>query len=121
LLGRYAGVVSKAVRALEVAAQHAETEGFSARVGVEEGLFLNGVKVQSAHIAPRHIEFTAFVEPNPTNAGQAVKDDAPMSAGETLHLVVVQPPIQFALPHELLEDLGDGHLLRFPNLQKAVL
>jgi hypothetical protein len=88
---------------------------------VEEGLFLNGVKVQSAHIAPRHIEFTTFVEPNPTNAGQAVKDDAPMSAGETLHLVVVQPPIQFALPNKLLEDLGDGHLLRFPNPQKAVL
>jgi hypothetical protein len=44
-----------------------------------------------------------------------------MSAGETLHLVVVQPPIQFALPNKLLEDLGDGHLLRFPNLQQAML
>jgi hypothetical protein len=88
---------------------------------VEEGLFLNGVKVQSAHIAPRHIEFTTFVEPNPTDAGQTIKDDAPMPAGETLHLVVVQPPIQFALPHELLEDLSDGHLLRFFDLQPLML
>jgi hypothetical protein len=121
LLGRYAGVVRKAVRALEVTTEHAETEGFSARVGVEEGLFLNGVKVQSAHIAPRHEQFAALVEPNPTDAGQPIKNHAPMSAGKTFHFVVVQPPIQFALPNKLLEDLGDGHLLRFPNPQKAVL
>jgi len=134
----YASVVRKAEGATKVATEHPETQSPRSGVSMEERLLLNGVNIECADIAPRDIQLAAFIEPDPTNARQAVKNDAPVPAGETLNsvgkqffghtrffrylrFIVLNSPIQFALSDELSENLGYGHLLRLFDLQPLML
>jgi hypothetical protein len=124
--------------ALKVTTEHAETQSPRSGVSVEKRLLLNGVNIECTDIAPRDIQLAAFVEPDSANARQAIKNDAPVPTGETLnsvskqlfrhtrflrHLrfIVLNSPIQFTLSDKLPENFGDGHLLRFFDLQPLML
>src|SRR4030095_12045814 len=70
-----------AVAAVQIAAEHAEAVGECARVHVKERLFLDGVALHAADVAPGHLQRSALVEPYLAHAHRAVRNTALMTAG----------------------------------------
>ena len=64
---------------------------------MEEGFFLNGIALHTAHIAPGHKQGSAQVVANFADAGLAVWDLATVPAGKTSHPVAVELFVELAL------------------------
>ena len=62
------------VAAVEVASQHAEAIGESARMGVEERLLFDGIALQSGGVSPGDVERAAAVEADLAYAGLAFRE-----------------------------------------------
>src|SRR5258708_24542163 len=75
-------------------------------MSMEEGFFLDGVALDAADIAPGHIEGSAPVVANLTNAGLPVWDLATVPAGKTPHPVAVELFVQFALANVFIDDFA---------------
>jgi len=97
-----------AVSTVEIASQHAEAVSQRARVSVEEGLFLDGIALYTANIAPRHIQRTAAVVAHLADAGLAVGDRATMAAGITADTVAVELFVQLSFADVLVNDVAEG-------------
>jgi hypothetical protein len=70
---------------MQVATQHPEAISQSTRVGVIEGLLLDGIALRAGHVAPRHEKFAALVVPDLANAQLPVRYAAAMPASITAH------------------------------------
>jgi hypothetical protein len=75
---------------MEIAAQHAEAVGESAGMGVEEGLFFNGIALHSGGVSPGNVELSATVEADFTDAGLAFGNGAAVAAGEAADTVALE-------------------------------
>ena len=84
------------VRAVEIAAEHAEAVRERARMGVEERLLLDRIALDAADVAPRHLQGSTFVESNFADAGRALRYRALMATRVAAQTV----------PCELFDQLG---------------
>ena len=91
---------------MQIAAQHAETEGRRARPNVKEGFLLDGIAVYSGGVSPRNLEPAARVEPDLADAGLPLKYGTPVAAGETPDSLFVQALPELAFAGAFGEDLG---------------
>ena len=73
-----------------VAAQHPETQCQRSGQGMKERFLLDRIALQRSNVALGNVECACLIKPNFADAWQAVEDDAPMSAREAPHAVVVQ-------------------------------
>ena len=97
-----------AVGAMQIAAQHSETVGQRARVGVEERLLLDGIALHSAHITPGHIEHSSLVVAHFADAGLTIGNGTAVTAGVAAHPVAIQLLVQIALTDILVDDVAKG-------------
>jgi len=72
-----------AVGTVEVATEHAEGEGLASGECMEEGLFFDGIDLESCDIAAGRAQFPVAVEAYFADAGAAFADEAAVSARET--------------------------------------
>jgi hypothetical protein len=75
---------------MEIAAQHAETVGESAGVGVEERLFFDGIALHSCGVSPGDEELAAAIEADFADAGLAFGDGTAVTTGEAADPVVFE-------------------------------
>ncbi len=69
------------IRAVEIAAEHAEAVGQRARVGVKERLLLDGIALHAADVTPWHEEPAATVKPHFAHAHRALGNRALVATG----------------------------------------
>src|SRR6266849_857923 len=117
-------VRAEAVRAVQVASEHAHGERVRAREDMEEGLLLRRVALQGAHVAVRHQQGAALVVAHLADASQPVQDQALVGARVAPHLLVRQLLVerpQGPLGDPPIEGLGerssflDRHALNIPS------
>ena len=95
---------------MQVAAQHAETVGERAGIGVMERLLLDGVALHSGGVAPGNLKLAPFVEANLANAQLPVRNAAAMAAGETPHKSPVDLLVKLAFANIGVQNiLKCGH------------
>src|SRR5713226_5280405 len=73
-------------------------------MSMEEGLFLDGVALDAADIAPWHNQGSALVVANLANPGLAIWDLATMPTGKAPHPVAVELFVEFALANVFMND-----------------
>src|SRR2546426_3734817 len=83
-------VGGKAVRAVQVATEHAEREGIGAREGVEKRLFLDRVALQGPNVSARDHQRAAAVVANLADAPKPLLDQAAVGARIAANLFVRQ-------------------------------
>src|SRR6185503_13587084 len=88
--------------AVVIASEHPERERLRAREGVEEGLLLDGVELQPAHVAVGHHQRTPPVE--------AGRDEAAVAAGEAAHAALGQLLVELAFARVAGEQLAERGL-----------
>ncbi len=91
---------------MQITTEHAETVSQCPWVSMEEGFFLYRVALDTADIAPGHIEGSTPVVANLANPGLPVRDLATVSASKTPHPVAVELFIQFALANVFMNDFA---------------
>src|SRR5713226_3641483 len=95
---------------MEVATQHSEAVSQRAGVSVEERLFLYGIALHAAHVAPRHVESSAAVVTDLADARLTIGDRAAVAAGVTAHTVAVELLIQLAFADMFVNNVAQcGH------------
>ena len=107
-----------AVSAVQVATQHAEAERARSRQGVKERLLLDGVGVQRAHIAVRHVELAAPVVAHLADAREAGRNRTTVAAGIAPHAPRIQRFVEFPFADLLRELLSHGLHIR-PSTAKV--
>src|SRR6266566_6232561 len=95
-----------AVCAVQITAEHAEAVSQCPRMSMEEGLFLYGVALDAADVAPGHKQGSTPVVANLTNSRLAFWDLATVPAGKTPHPVAVELFEQFALANVFMNDFA---------------
>ena len=103
-----------------VAAQHAKGKGARAGQDVEEGLFFDGVALESRHVASRYEKSSILVEADLAYSPVALQNDAPMAAGVAQHPVPGQLFIEFTLLGIGVDEPGQRAEL-LPGLDHAIL
>src|SRR2546428_3392256 len=83
-------VGGKAVRAVQVATEHAEREGIRAGEGVKEGLLLDRVALERPHVAARDHQRAPAVVANLADAPKPLLDQAAVRARVAANLFVRQ-------------------------------
>ena len=78
------------IRAVQVASEHAEAIGKGTRNGMEEGLLLDRIALDSANVSPGDIELAAAVVANLADTGLAFGDRALVSAGVAAQAIAVE-------------------------------
>jgi len=98
------------VSAMQIAAEHAEAVGESARIGVEERLLLDGIALHAGRVSPGDVELAAAIEADFADSGLTVGDGTTVAAGEAADAVVAeifdQARIGFA--DSLVENVAQG-------------
>ena len=97
-----------AISAVQIAAQHSETVGQCARVGMEERLLLDGIALHSAHISPGHVERAALVVAHFADSGLTIGNGTAVTAGVAAHPVAIEFLVQIALTDVLVNDVAKG-------------
>ena len=100
-----------AIRAMEIAPQHAERQRVAARVKVEEWLFLDGIALEPSYIAEWHTQFAVLMEAHLADSASPFGDEASVPAGETAETVtlpVKEAPSNRMTVKNLCEPLGPG-------------
>jgi hypothetical protein len=82
---------------VQVATQHPKAVGQRARVGVIEGLLLDGIALRAADVTPGHKELTALVVPDLANSHLPIRYSAAMPAGVTAHETAVELFVKLTL------------------------
>jgi hypothetical protein len=95
-----------AIAAVQITAEHAEAVSQCPWMSMEEGLFLYGVALDAADVAPGHKQGSTPVVTNPANTRLAVWDLATVPAGKTPHPVAVELFVQFALANVFMNDFA---------------
>ena len=95
---------------MQVAAEHAEAVGERAGMGVEEGLFLDGIALHAGGVSPWNEEGAGAIEADFADSGLAVRDGAAVSAGEAADAVVVEFFVKRGggFADVVVEDLAEG-------------
>src|SRR5437867_11490116 len=93
---------------MQVAAQHPEAEGQSARADMEERLFLHRVALHPSDVAEGDHEPAALVEPHLTDTEGSLRNGTTVPTGEAPHLVPLQLLVKVALNGLLLQDLSQA-------------
>src|SRR5207247_9409014 len=78
------------VGAMQIAAQHSESQRVRTRQRMKERLLLSRIALQRRHVIHRHAQMPALVETDLADAALAFLDQAAMPAGVTLK----RPPRQ---------------------------
>jgi hypothetical protein len=95
---------------MEIATQHSEAVGERARISVKEGLLFDGIALDSADIAPGHVERATLVEANFADTILAIRNGAAMPAGEAAHAIAIEFLVEFAFADVFPDDLAEvGH------------
>src|ERR1035441_5726645 len=106
-----------AIGAVQVAAEHAETQGGGARAHVVEGLLLDGVALHRLHISPGHIQLAVAMEADLADSGVAFGYRTAVAAGVAADAAIVDPLPQVPFADVARQTLGDGgHRGRSPKL-----
>jgi hypothetical protein len=93
------------IAAMQIAAEHSEAQRARAGKGVKERLFLDGIAVGRIHVPERREQFAVAIEADFADAREARCDGAAMAAGEALHAIAVEGPVEVGeacLPGELV-------------------
>ena len=99
-----------AIAAMQVAAQHAETEGARPRQNVEEGLLFYGVAMRRVDVAVGCVELSSAIEAHLADARETRRNGAPVAAGEALHPAAIERLVEFRFARLNGELLGqDPH------------
>src|SRR6185437_15821194 len=93
---------------MQIAAEHSETVGQRARVGVEERFLFDGIALHSAHVAPGDMEHAALVVAHFANAGLTVRNGTAVTTGVAAHPVAIQLLVQIAFTDILIDDVAQG-------------
>ena len=93
---------------MQVAAQHSETVGQRARVGMEERFLFDGIALHSAHVAPGHVEHATLVVAHLADARLTIGNGTAVSAGVAAHPVAIELLVQIALTDILVDDVAKG-------------
>src|ERR1700721_2686088 len=70
------------VRAVQIAAEHAEAVGERSRISVEEWLLLDGIALHSGNVTPGNVELAAVIEADFADAGLSIGNGAAVAAGQ---------------------------------------
>jgi hypothetical protein len=73
---------------------------------MKEGLFLDWIALDAAHIAPRDIEGSALVVADLANSGLLVRDLATMPTGKTPNPLAVELLVELTLANVFVNDLA---------------
>ena len=93
---------------MQIAAQHSETVGQRARVGVEKRLLFYGITLHAAHVAPGHVEHAALVVAHLADSGLTIRNGTAVAAGIAAHPVAIELVVQLALTDILVDDVAKG-------------
>jgi hypothetical protein len=93
---------------MKIASQHAKAISESPWIGMEKWLFLDGIALHSAHIAPGHVELPALVEANFTDPSLSVCDGTTMSTGVAAQAIAFDGFVQFTLADVLIQNFAKG-------------
>src|SRR5437868_13437206 len=85
---------------------------------MEEGFFLDGITLHSAHVSPRHVQGPTTVVANFADTRLAVGDGTTMPARKTPHAVTVELLVQFGrgLAHVLINDFTQSRHAAAPPI-----
>jgi hypothetical protein len=100
-----------AIRAVQVASQHAEAVRESARIRVEEGLLLDGIALDSSNVAPRNIELSALVVADFADSHLSFCDRTTMATGKAADAVTLNGLVKIAFTDVLVQDFSEGRQL----------
>ena len=92
---------------MQIAAEHAEAIGERSRVGVEEGLLLDGVALHAADVSPGDVEFAPAVVTDLADTNLAFGNGAAVPAGIAAQTLAFEdfPEFGGTLVHVLVEQL----------------
>jgi hypothetical protein len=96
----------EAVPAVVVAAEHAEGKGRRSGQGVEEGLLLDGIDLERAHVPVRDLEGPRLVESDAADPVLARRNQAAMAAREAADTLLRQFLVQVPLARAAGEEIG---------------
>jgi hypothetical protein len=109
-----------AVRAVQIAAEHAEAVGERAWKGVEERLLLDGIALHPADVAVGHAQPAPFVEADLADPDRTFRQRTTMTARVAAQTAVGEPVVELTLARRVREELGQGdHELIVPTGGKA--
>jgi len=94
-----------AVRTMEIASHHAESQGVAAGMHVEERLFLDRIALQHRHIIKRHLQLAALVVTHLAYSPPSLTDQTAMTAGHAADSVSLRVP-EPARYREAVERIG---------------
>src|SRR4051812_16338350 len=80
---------------MQVAAEHAEAERESTRIGVEERLLFDGVALDAGDVSPRHAQPAVVIEAHLAHAERAGRDRTLMPARVTPQAIPIERLDQF--------------------------
>jgi hypothetical protein len=75
---------------------------------VKEGLFLDGIALNSTHVSPGNIKFSTLVEANFADACLAFCDWTTVTAGKTAEAIALNGFVQFAFADVLIKNFAEG-------------
>jgi hypothetical protein len=75
---------------------------------MEERLLLNGIALHSADISPRHVELSALVEADFTDANLSLWNGTAMPTGKAADAVTLNRLVKFAFSDVLIEYFAEG-------------
>jgi hypothetical protein len=95
---------------VQIATQHAETVGESARMGVKERLLLDGITLRSGNVSPGDVEFSTAVVANLADAGLTLEDGTAMSAGKAADAIFVEGlvEVRIGFANSIIENGAKG-------------
>jgi hypothetical protein len=96
-----------AIRAVEVASEHAEAVSERARIDVKKRLLLNRIALHAADVAPRDVQLAALIETDFADTDRTVRQRTAMAAGEASKSPVRQPFVELAFPRFTPENFGE--------------
>src|SRR5271155_3900851 len=75
---------------------------------MKERLFLDGITLHAAHIAPGHVKGSTLVVTNLADSGLAVGNGAAMAAGIAAHAIAVEFLVEITFSNVLVQDVAQG-------------
>ena len=75
---------------------------------MEERLFLDGIALHSAYVAPGHVQSAALVVADLADSGLAFRNGTAMTAGVAAHPVAIEFLVEIALTNILVNDVAKG-------------
>lgn len=95
-----------AIRAVQIASQHAEAVRQRAGISMEERFLFDGIALDAADVSPRHVQLSTLVEADFADASLSLGNWTAMPAGEAADAIALDGFVENAFPDVLIQDFA---------------